>query len=105
MYEELTPTQTAAKLVDGSIQLLDVREGWELDIVSLPQAVHIPLGQLADRLNELNPAAPVAALCHGGVRSAQAAMLLNVNGFTSIYNVTGGIDRWSAEVDPSLPRY
>lgn len=92
-------------------QLLDVREAWELALVSvLPEAVpgaelvHIPLGQLQQRWPELDAARPVLCLCHHGVRSQHAAMFLAHHGIEAI-NITGGIDAWATQADPSLARY
>lgn len=85
--------------------LLDVREPWELEIAQLPGCTHIPMGQIPARFHELAPLTPIICLCHHGVRSARVALFLEHQGFESVYNLTGGIDAWSAEVDPSLPTY
>lgn len=87
-----------------AIQLLDVREPWEYKIAHLENSRLVPLGQLTYGLNELNKALPVVVICHHGIRSAQACYLLERLGFQSI-NLTGGIDRWARELDPSLPIY
>lgn len=86
--------------------LLDVRESHELDIARIPGAAvtHIPLGQLPQRLAELDKALPVAVLCRSGARSAQATHFLRRQGFDAS-NVAGGILAWSARIDPSVPRY
>lgn len=83
-------------------QLLDVREPAEVAASTLPNAFHIPLGQLADRLDELDPAIPVAVICRSGGRSAKATQLLLQVGYTAA-NVAGGMLAYRAEVDPSLP--
>ncbi len=89
--------------------LLDVREPWELATarLDLPGATlqAIPMGQLPQRLAELDPARPILALCHHGMRSLQCVAFLQRQGFDAVYNVQGGIDAWSLEVDPTLPRY
>jgi rhodanese-related sulfurtransferase len=89
--------------------VLDVREPLELQAASLRPAgfdlVHIPMSQLASRLSELDPARPVACLCHHGMRSQQVAMYLERNGFDEVANLAGGIDAWSLERDPQVPRY
>jgi rhodanese-related sulfurtransferase len=57
------------------------------------------------RLAELDPSQPLACLCHHGMRSLQVANYLAQNGFAHVVNLQGGIDAWSHEVDPSVPRY
>lgn len=98
---QLTPAEAAA--LDGHV-LLDVREPWELQIASLDGAVNIPLGQLADRMGELDPIVPIVTVCHHGTRSEQARQLLHANGF-DVRNLAGGIDAWARDVEPDLPRY
>ena len=89
--------------------LLDVREPWEtaLAAIALPAATVrlVPMGELAGRLGELDPAHPVVCVCHHGARSAQVVAFLERSGFASAYNLAGGIDAWSREVDPSVARY
>jgi rhodanese-related sulfurtransferase len=85
--------------------LLDVREPWELALCRLADSVSVPLAALPSRLPELDPDAVTVVICHHGVRSSQAALFLERNGFSSVFNLAGGIDAWSHEVDPSLPTY
>ena len=89
--------------------VLDVREDWELRLATLqlPQAelVHIPMGQLVARLAELDRERPLRVLCHHGGRSQQCALFLERQGFADVANVAGGIDAWSALIDPAVPRY
>lgn len=87
-----------------AIQLLDVREPWEYEIVHLENSHLVPLNQLTYGLNALNKDLPVVVICHHGIRSAHACYLLERLGFQAI-NLTGGIDRWAREVDPSIPIY
>lgn len=84
--------------------LLDVREPHEWDLVRLPGAHHVPLGQLAQRLGELAADRDVVAYCHSGVRSLQAVSLLRGAGF-SARSLAGGIDAWARERDPAMLRY
>ena len=88
--------------------LLDVREAWELQTAALQlpgvRSVHIPMGSLAARLSELDPAQPILALCHHGMRSMQCVAFLQRQGLNAI-NIAGGIDAWSQVVDPSIARY
>lgn len=87
------------------LQLLDVREPWECAIVSLPGAVQIPLQQLPRRLKELSSEGEVVAMCKSGGRSRRAAEFLQSAGFGKVANLTGGIDAWIDEIDPTLPTY
>jgi rhodanese-related sulfurtransferase len=89
--------------------VLDVREVPELRAASVrPQGfelVTIPMNDVPARLAELDPGKPVACLCHHGARSMRVAMFLAHNGFDTVANIAGGIDAWSQERDPSVPRY
>ena len=106
MSWEITPKELKARLDHGeSLQLVDVRTSEELAIAALKGAIHIPLSDLIMRHQELNPDKETILLCHHGMRSAQATLLLNQLGFEKIKNLSGGIDRWSEDVDPSVPRY
>lgn len=101
----MSPTDWLAAR-DGELwQLLDVREPWELDIVRLDEALCIPMGELEERMDDLDPLQPVAVLCHSGGRSARVAAYLAQCGFTRVVNIEGGIDAWAVEADTSLPRY
>ena len=103
----LSPSQLAERLEgDEALVLLDVREAEELAICALPGALHIPLGELSVRHTELDPLAEIVCVCHHGIRSASAAAALSHIGFDGpLWNLTGGVDRWAREVDPSMPRY
>ena len=90
--------------------VLDVREPWEVQTAHVAPSeqfdlVAIPMNLIPARLAELDPARPVACLCHHGGRSMQVAMFLAQRGFDTVANVAGGIDAWAREVDPSIPRY
>jgi len=87
------------------VTLLDVREPFEYDIAHIAGAKLIPLGELEERLAEIDRGADIVIHCHSGVRSAHAAELLRQAGVTNVYNLAGGIDTWSREVDESVPRY
>lgn len=89
----------------GRVLLLDVREDHELEISRLPQALHIPMGQVPGRLDELARDRPLVVMCRSGGRSAQVAQFLERNGFDDVYNLAGGINAWAEEVDPSLDVY
>jgi len=85
--------------------LLDVREQVESEICRLPDAVLIPLGELSERLHELDRDSEIIIHCKAGMRSAKALELLIDNGFDKTCHVQGGIDAWSAHIDPTVPRY
>jgi rhodanese-related sulfurtransferase len=89
----------------GNVQLLDVREAWELEIVSLPGAKHIPMSEVTTRFNELDPDQTVVCICHHGVRSLQVGMFLERQGFDKVVNLTGGVDAWAKTVDTSCSSY
>ena len=85
--------------------LLDVREPWEFDTVHIAGSKLIPLAELAQHLHELPHDRTIVAICHHGIRSRQAGLFLQAQGFTQTINLHGGIDSWAREVDPSLPLY
>ena len=85
--------------------LLDVREEWEYQMVHLEGAVWIPFGELPRRCNEITPGVEVVVYCHWGMRSLDAAFLLQQLGFKSVKSLIGGIDRWAREIDTQMPRY
>ena len=109
--EQITP-ENLAEWAKGQPQrpiLLDVREGWELQTASAKtdalDLMHIPMQTIPARLDELDKSRPIACLCHHGGRSMQVASFLKSRGFAHVANIAGGINAWSAELDPSIPRY
>ncbi|HVN91564.1 MAG TPA: rhodanese-like domain-containing protein [Candidatus Binataceae bacterium] len=103
---ELEPTELRTRLDRGdTITILDVREPEEIQIAPFPGAVHIPMGEIPARMNELDLDSELVVVCHHGMRSAQVAMYLARSGFEHVSNLTGGIDEWSLTVDPKTPRY
>jgi adenylyltransferase/sulfurtransferase len=106
MITEMTVEELKSRIEAGEQPLvIDVREGWELEISSLPFARHIPMGQIIDRINEIDPARPVIVMCRSGGRSLQIARVLESRGFSSVANLTGGILAWGERIDPSLRPY
>jgi rhodanese-related sulfurtransferase len=102
---EITPTEFVERRSRGeSLTLLDVREEWELGVASVPDVVHIPMGEVADRLGELDRSREVVVLCRSGRRSLQVANFLQQNGFHAV-NLAGGILAWSRELDATIPTY
>jgi molybdopterin/thiamine biosynthesis adenylyltransferase/rhodanese-related sulfurtransferase len=103
---EITPIEVAAWLRrDPPPFLLDVREPNEWEIGHLPGAVRISVNELQGRMNELDTAHEMVVYCRSGVRSGRAVDMLRTAGFRKVKNMTGGILRWSDEVDPSIPKY
>lgn len=102
---EISPGEFVARRDRGEpLTLLDVREDWELDVARVPNVVHIPMGQVAQRLDELDRSRQIVVLCRSGRRSLEVAKLLQQNGFEAI-NLSGGILAWSREVDATIPVY
>ena len=106
MIGKIDPVTLKARLDRGeSVLILDVREPFEIALAPFPAATHIPMGDIPSRLTELDPDRETVVVCHHGVRSAQVAMYLAQNGFEHVLNLSGGIDAWSEDADPSTPRY
>lgn len=102
----IEPAALKARLDQGErVFILDVREPFEIFLAAFPGAIHIPMGDIPSRLTELDPDRETVVVCHHGVRSAQVAMYLARLGFERVSNLSGGIDLWSATVDPAVPRY
>jgi sulfur-carrier protein adenylyltransferase/sulfurtransferase len=88
-----------------NLALIDVREPFEFEIARIDGAQLIPLQELPNRLGDLARDQEMVIHCHSGTRSAQAVRLLRREGFTRVYNLDGGIDSWSDEIDPEVPKY
>ncbi|MCI4319285.1 MAG: sulfurtransferase [Thermoplasmata archaeon] len=89
----------------GTLLLLDVREPFERKTAAIQPSVHIPMNDIPERHAELPRDRRIVVYCHHGTRSAMVAAYLEKEGFTDVANLTGGIDAWSAKVDPTVPRY
>jgi adenylyltransferase/sulfurtransferase len=87
------------------VVVLDVREPGELDLARLPDVTHVPLAMLPLRVGELDRSRRLVVMCHHGARSAMAVRWLREQGFEHAVNLTGGIDAYAREADPSIPRY
>ena len=103
--KELSERVNASTSLSAKLLLLDVREPHELKISALPNAVNIPLGQLAGRLTELKSADDMVVFCKAGTRSTRALELLASAGFKKVKNLKGGINAWAKDVDTDLPIY
>jgi rhodanese-related sulfurtransferase len=86
--------------------LVDVREDWETQLSPVPSPhLHIPMGEIAERLAELNSEEPIVVICRSGGRSLEVARFLSARGFGAVFNLKGGILAWSRDIDPSIPQY
>ena len=95
----------ALRANQGEYALLDVREPWEVAVGALPEAMTIPMNELADRLDTLPVDRPLVVLCHHGQRSGQVTAWLRRLGYENAVNLEGGIDAWARAVDPAMPTY
>ena len=107
MINEISPREFVERRADGTeMTLLDVREDWETALAPVPSPLlHIPMGEVADRLAELDPLKETVVICRSGGRSLQVATFLAARGFKSVYNLAGGILAWSRDLDPRIPQY
>ena len=105
-YETISPVQLDEQIKSGeSFRLIDVREPVEYEIARIAGAELLPLSRFNEWAHALNPEEKIVFMCHHGIRSAQVCAVLAREGFDKLYNLAGGIDRWSQEVDPSVPQY
>jgi len=103
---EMSPHELKRRMNAGEpFELIDVREPFEYEIARINGAKLIPLGEIGERLSELQRERPIIVHCHSGKRSAQAVGVLQQHGFTNVYNLEGGIDAWSDQIDPNVPKY
>ncbi|MDE2160118.1 MAG: sulfurtransferase [Burkholderiales bacterium] len=109
--KQLSGRELLAEHAGGAARplLLDVREPWEVALAAIRidgcNTLHIPMNSIPARLGEIDAAQPVVCICHHGVRSAQVVAFLERQGFEAVYNLAGGIDAWSQQVDAGVPRY
>jgi len=103
---EITPAEAKALLQRGAgVLLVDVREPWEYELCRIEGAKLIPMGSIPANLQALDTDDEVICYCHHGMRSMDVAVWLRGQGVERARSLAGGIDRWSAEIDPSVPRY
>lgn len=108
MPQQIRPADVKARLDRGEkLCFLDVRQPWENQLAQIPGSVLIPLQELPARLDEVKARAgvPIIAYCHAGMRSLNAAAFLEQNGVAGVLSLAGGIEAWSLQIDPSVPRY
>lgn len=105
MQSEMEPHDLKAALEAGeNVIVVDVREPWEFQMGHLAGATNLPMSQLGSRLDDLDVENEHVLYCHHGVRSLHATRVLAQRGFR-VRSLSGGIDRWSELIDPSIPRY
>lgn len=103
---EITPTEVQAKLARAEkFVFVDVREPWEYDTARIQGSTLIPLRTIPANLPSLQQVGEIVLFCHHGMRSLDATAWLRSQGVKSARSMSGGIDRWSVEVDPKVPRY
>jgi rhodanese-related sulfurtransferase len=103
---EISPADAAALLRENKARLVDVREPWELATTSIAGGLPMPMGEVPARaFQELDPDERLIVVCHHGIRSMNVTIWLRNQGFEQAQSLAGGIDAWSAEVDPSVARY
>jgi rhodanese-related sulfurtransferase len=105
---EISPPELARWLADEQQPrplLLDVRQAWEYQLCHLGGSELVPLHTLPHKADELDRDRTIVCVCHHGVRSRQAVAFLEQQGFGDVVNLTGGIDAWSDQVDPGMPKY
>ena len=105
---QVTPTAFRERWPEGvheQITLLDVRETVEIRLATVPDTLQIPMTEVPARLAELSNDKTIIVMCHSGVRSQRVAEFLLASGFDDVFNLTGGIDAWSQEIDPTVERY
>ena len=106
MDYEITPQEVRQRQErNEELILLDVREPWERDVASVSNSRHIPMGDIPSRVQELDPEQHIVVYCHHGVRSLSVTDWLRKQGFDAVQSMAGGIERWSVEIDPGVPRY
>jgi len=102
----ISPKELKARLDKGDkLVLMDVREDWEYSLAKLEGSILIPLGTLPQSLAQLNRDSEIIAICHHGMRSADATNFLLQQGFQNVKNLVGGIDAWSTQIDGTISRY
>ena len=106
LYKSISPKQLFERLNKGeNLKFIDVREPVEYEIARVEKAEFLPLSCFNEWIGTLKQEDEIVVMCHHGIRSANVCMYLAQNGFENVYNLQGGIDFWSVEVDEDVPRY
>lgn len=104
---QFTPKQLHDYLEQVETQplLLDVREQWEFDYCSIKGSILIPMGQLPNKIDTLDPNKETIMVCHHGIRSRHMGYYMEQAGFKNIINLEGGVEQWAEDVEPGMKRY
>ena len=102
----MSPTEVYKKIEAGEeLQIIDVREPFELEICQVENALHIPMQQVPNQMSKIPQDKTLVVMCHHGVRSMRVVNFLKAQGVSNIYNMDGGIDRWAIEIDRNMNKY
>lgn len=105
-YKTMSPAELSEKIKNGEkVRLIDVREPEEFALARIADAELLPLSEFQSWSGKLNPDEEIVFMCHHGVRSANVCNYLAQSGFQNLWNLSGGIDAWTLEVDRTVPRY
>jgi rhodanese-related sulfurtransferase len=102
---EIQPEAVKELASHGEVILLDVREPWERETARIEPSIHIPMGDVPARVQDIDPDDHIIVYCHHGVRSMNVTAWLRQQGFEKAQSMAGGIDRWSRFIDPKVPLY
>jgi rhodanese-related sulfurtransferase len=103
---EISPAEVAALVKEHKAKIIDVREPWEFATARIEGSLPMPMGEVPARAHqELDPEERLVVICHHGVRSMNVTAWLRNQGFEQAQSMRGGIDAWSAEIDPAVGRY
>ena len=104
---QLSPQQVLELIEKNEIKpvLLDVREDFENEICAIEGSINIPLHKIPEAVEELDPQQEYVLICHHGLRSQRAGVILSSQGFEKLINLVGGIDAWACNIAPEMKRY
>ena len=106
IYQTISPSELSVRLAaNEKFKFIDVREPIEHEMASIEQAELLPLSVFNDWIETLQSDEEIVVMCHHGIRSANVCMFLVRNGFEKVFNLDGGIDLWSKQVDANVRRY
>tara|TARA_B100001057_G_scaffold437295_1_gene469008 strand:- start:209 stop:532 length:324 start_codon:yes stop_codon:yes gene_type:complete len=105
--QEKTPKEVESMINSKpDLKIIDVREQWEFDKCHIENSTHIPMGTIPNSVDQFDDDSEYVIVCHHGVRSKTVALWLENHGIKApIYNLTGGLEQWSDDVDPSVEKY
>ena len=104
--QEKTPLEIKEMMASNPIlKIVDVREQGEFDKCHIENRKHIPMGKIPDSIDYFQDSGEYVIVCHHGIRSRTVALYLEQNGVNNLYNLTGGLEKWSDDVDPNMEKY